>query len=141
MSWIFDDIYTPWPGRCTRHKSIPVDDPITPTSRPLASCTRPYTCYPQSMTKTAKTAPTPQAQEPDDDGAIALVKVAFRHQDDNLQTQGLAVGERLSNGRYTGAIVQAMYATPVGIIVELAFADGKPLATVLHTGDTDAVLA
>ena len=102
-------------------------------------CIEPYTCYPQSMTKTAKAAPTPQVQEPDEDGAIALHRVGFRHQDENLQTKGLEVGERISNGRYTGAVVEAMYATPVGIIVELVF--GGQAVTVLHTGDTDAVLA
>ncbi len=92
------------------------------------------------MTKSAKAAePAPVIQEPDDDGAIALFRVGFRHQDENLQTKGLEVGERISNGRYTGAVVEAMYATPVGIIVELAFGDRA--VTVLHTGDTDAVLA
>jgi hypothetical protein len=96
------------------------------------------------MTKSAKAAvrslvEDPSVHEPDDDGAIALHRVAFRHQDDNLRTSGLEVGSRVDNGFYTGAIVQAMYATPVGIIVELAFADGRAV-TVLHTGDTDAVL-
>ena len=91
------------------------------------------------MTKSAKAVePAPVIQEPDD-GAIALFRVGFRHQDENLQTKGLEVGERISNGRYTGATVEAMYATPVGIIVELAF--GGQAVTVLHTGDTDAVLA
>jgi len=112
------------------------------------ACTCPYTCYPQSMTKkTADTkTPLPVVVEANDagaldqdDGAIALHLVGFRHQDENLQTKGLEVGERISNGRYTGATVQAMYATSVGIIVELAF--GGKAVTVLHTGDTDAVLA
>ncbi len=94
------------------------------------------------MTKSAKAAgpsPAPVNQPADDDGAIALQRVAFRHQDDNLRTSGLEVGSRVENGFFTGAVVEAMYATPVGIIVELAF--GGQAVTVLHTGDTDAVLA
>ncbi len=92
------------------------------------------------MTKSAKAAePAPVNQPADDDGAIALQRVAFRHQDDNLRTSGLELGSRVENGVFTGAVVQAMYATPVGIVVELALGDRA--VTVLHTGDTDAVVA
>ena len=101
-----------------------------------------YTCYPQSMTKTAKAvdSPRPVVAEPEDVDAIALHRVSFRHQDDNLQTKGLSVGDRITDGRYNNASVSAMYATPVGVIVELTYRDGRGV-TLLHTGDTDAVVA
>ncbi len=95
------------------------------------------------MTKTAKAAePAPVIREPEDAGteAIALHRVSFRHQDDNLQTKGLSVGDRITDGRYNNASVSAMYATPVGVIVELTYPDGRGV-TLLHTGDTDAVVA
>ncbi len=94
------------------------------------------------MTKSAKAVePAPVIQGPEDDGAaIALHRVSFRHQDDNLQTKGLSVGDRITDGRYNNASVSAMYATPVGVIVDLTYPDGRGV-TLLHTGDTDAVLA
>ena len=109
----------------------------------MASCTCVYTCYPQSMTskKTAAVQPA-EAEAPlgmPVQEVLPLSRVAFRHQDDALQTNAVTIGERMTSGWYVGAAIEAIFATPLGIVVELKYPDGREVA-ILHTGDTTGAL-
>ncbi len=95
------------------------------------------------MTKTAKAAirslvEDPSVQEPVQE-VLPLSRVAFRHQDAALQTEGVTLGERMTSGWHVGAVIEAIFATPLGIVVELKYADGREVA-ILHTGDTTGAL-
>ncbi len=91
------------------------------------------------MTKSAKAA-IPSVQEPEDATILPLFRVAFRHQDAALQTEAVCIGERMTSGWHVGAVIEAIFATPLGIVVELKYADGREVA-ILHTGDTTGALA
>ncbi len=71
---------------------------------------------------------------------LPLSRVAFRHQDAALQTEAVCLGERMTSGWQVGAGLEAIFATPLGIVVELKYADGREVA-ILHTGDTTGALA
>ncbi len=71
---------------------------------------------------------------------LPLSRVAFRHQDAALQTEAVCLGERMTSGWHVGAVIEAIFATPLGIVVELKYADGREVA-ILHTGDTTGALA
>ena len=64
--------------------------------------------------------------------------VAFRQHDGLLETDGVMLGDKLEQGRFSGARVTGLFVTQHGCVVELDHAGQR--RAVLHTGDYAAEL-